>query len=64
MAHALQPGDQALRLRAVAPVPRRDLEAHRQTERIDGSVDLGGQPPAGAANRTSLKPPFCEVASA
>jgi len=62
--HALQPLDQALRLRAVTPVPRRDLEPDRQAERIDRGVDLGGQATPGAADRVSLRPPFCEVASA
>ena len=51
-------------LRAVTPVPRRDLEPVRQAERIDDRVDPGRQATPGAADRTSLKPPFCEVASA
>jgi len=51
-------------LRAVTPVPRRDLEPDRQAERIDDRVDPGRQATPGAADRTSLKPPFCEVASA
>ena len=58
VAHAMKPREQAPRLRAVAPVPRCDLEPDRQAERIDRSVDLGGQPAARAADRVSLKPPF------
>ena len=64
VAHPFEPRQQGLGFGAVAPVPRRDREPHRQAEGIDRSVDLGGQPAAGAANRASLKPPLCEVASA
>jgi len=46
MADPLQPLDQTARLRAVAPVPGRDLEPDGQAERIDGGVDLGRQPAA------------------
>ena len=57
MTDPLQPLDQAARLRAVAPVPGRDLEPDGQAERIDGGVDLGGQPTARASDGTSFKPP-------
>ncbi len=44
--HVLRLGqalDQTARLRAVAPLPRRDREADRQAERIHGGVDLRRQ---------------------
>lgn len=64
MANALKSGDQTLCLRAVAPVPRRDLDAHRQVERINGGIDFGRQSAPGTADRTSFKLSFCKVASA
>src|SRR5690606_21677522 len=64
MADARQPADQPLGLRAVGPVSGRDRKQHREAERIHRGVDLGRQPAAGAADGVSIKPPFCEVASA
>ena len=58
MANAFQPLDQAARLRAVAPLTRRDLKPDRQAERVDGGVDLGGQTTLGASDGVSFKPPF------
>ncbi len=64
MAGAGKPREQALGLRAVGSVAGRDGEADRQAECIHGGVDFGRQAAAGAADGVSLKPPFCEVASA
>lgn len=58
VAHALQPRDQASRLRAVTPLAGCDLEPDRQSERIDRRMDLRGQAAFRAADRVSLKPPF------
>lgn len=58
MADAIQPLDQTARLRAVAPLPRRDRDPDRQTERIDGGVDLRRQAAFRASDSGSLKPPF------
>ena len=53
-----QPCDQRAGLRAVAPVPGCDQEPDRQTQRIDGGVDLGGQPAPGSSDGVSFRPPF------
>lgn len=58
VADAVEPLEQFARLRAVAPVPGRDLEAQRQPERVNGHVDLGGQPAPRPSDRESFKPPF------
>ncbi len=41
MSDAAQPFDQASRLRAVAPLTRRDDEPDRQPKRVNNGVDLG-----------------------
>ena len=64
MADAFQPGQQPLCLGAVGPLPGGQFEPDRQAERINGGVDLRRQTATGTADRTSLKPPFCELASA
>ena len=64
MPHALQPGDQPLGLRPVAPMARGDLEPDRQAKSIDSGMDLGRQPPARATDRVSFSPPFAPLASA
>lgn len=58
MADALQPLDQTACLRAVAPLPWRDRNPDRQTERIDGGVDLRRKAAFRASDSGSLKPPF------
>jgi hypothetical protein len=58
VSNALEPFEQAARLRTVAPVSGRDLEAQRQPEGVDCGVDLGGQPASGPADRVSFRPPF------
>ncbi len=58
MADALEPGDQPFGLRAAGPLPGGEVEAHRQTKRVDGGMDLRRQPTPGPTDRTSLKPPF------
>jgi hypothetical protein len=58
MPDARQPLDQIPRLRAVAPLAGCDVEPDRQTERIDGGMDLGGQAAFGTADTGSFKPPF------
>ncbi len=56
--------DQSFGLRAVGPMARRDREPDRQAERIECGMDLGRQSATGPSDRVSLKPSFCEVASA
>ena len=56
--------DSPFDLRAVGPMARRAREPDRQAGRIHSRVNLGCQPTARAADGVSLKPPFCEVASA
>ena len=58
MTNAIQPLDQAARLRAVAPPPGRDRDPDRQAESIDGGVDLCGRSPLRASDTGSVKPPF------
>ena len=58
MPDARQAFDQATRLRAIAPLARCDYGPDRQAERVNGGVDLRGQPAFGAANSGSFKPPF------
>ena len=54
---ALQPVDQALRLRAVAPVTRSYRDPERKTKRIDGNMDLRRQAAFRASDPGSLKRP-------
>ena len=56
--------EQTFRLGAVGPLAGGEFEPDRQAERINGGMDLGRQSAAGPTDCTSLKPPFCEVASA
>lgn len=56
--------EQPFSLRAVSPVTRCDLEPDRQAKCIHRGMDLGRQTAAGTSDRVSLKPPFCDVASA
>ena len=58
MSDTFQPFEQSACLRAVAPVSRGDENPDRQSQRIDRSMDLGGQPPSGAPDGVSFKPPF------
>ena len=58
MPDPLQPLGQRARLRTIAPVPGCDHEADRQPKRIDGGVDLAGQPAARPADCVSRRPPF------
>ena len=58
MTNPFQALDQATRLRAIAPLARRDLEADRQTERIDGGMDLRRQAAFRSSDGVSFKPPF------
>ncbi len=64
MSDTFQPLDQPARLRAVAPVSGGDENPDRQPQRIDRSMDLGGQAAPGSPDGVSFKPPFLEVASA
>ena len=64
MADAFEAGQQRLGLRAVAILPRRRVDADRQADRIDGGVQLGRQPAAGATDCGSFSPPFAPLASA
>lgn len=64
MSDALQPFDQAARLRAITPLAGGDHKADWQAKRVDGSVDLGGQAALGSADCVSLSPPFAPLASA
>lgn len=58
MADALEPLDQSCSLRTVAALPRRRDQAHRQPERIDSRVDLGGQSATRPPDPLSLRPPL------
>ena len=58
IADAVQTLDQPFGLRAVGTLARGDLEADRQAERVDDGVYLRRQATSGAADCTSLKPPF------
>jgi len=58
MSETLQPFEQALRLRAVAPLPEGDGNPDRQPQRIDCSMDLGGQAATEAPDGVSFRPPF------
>lgn len=58
MSDTLQPVEQPVRLRAVAPVSGGDENPDRQPQRVDCSMDLGGQAAPGAPDGVSFKPPF------
>ena len=58
VADTRQAFDQPTRLRAVAPLARRDRAPDRQTERINSGMDFRRQTAFGPADTGSFKPPF------
>lgn len=54
--------DERFGLGEVACLTRCENEAQGIAQRIDNRVDLGGQPAARAADRTSFSPPFLPAA--
>ena len=64
VADADQTAEQPLGLRALGPLAGRNREPDRQAERVHRRMDPGRQTAPGAPDGVSLKPPFCEVASA
>lgn len=64
MADALEAGQEGFGLRAVAMLSWRGMDADRQADRVNGSMELGRQAATGATDRGSFSPPFAPVASA
>lgn len=64
MADAFQADQQRLGLWAIAILARRRIDPDRQSDCIDGGMQLGRQATARTTDRSSLSPPFAPVASA
>src|SRR3546814_16870165 len=64
VADAFQPGQKRLGLRAIAILAWCRMDPKRQTDRIDGGVQLGRQAAARTTDGGTFSPPFAPLASA